>query len=274
MKYRRQLVLLLMGCMLMMGCIGCGRTTDGGNGSGDGSLPQIIVGCDYYPPFNYSDENGNPAGIDINLATEAFQRMGYEPVFEYIDWEKKKELVESGEIDCIWSSFTLTGREDQYRWAGPYMVSRHVVAVNESSDIYRLSDLRGKVVAVQSTTKPEQIFLEAADDRIPEVREIYSLENRELLYTSLGKGYVDAIAAHETSIRQYMKDYEVEYRILEESLMDVGLGVAFAREDDRGIAEELDRTMREMREDGTSAEIIGRYLSDAESFLEVESLEK
>ena len=274
MRYRRQLALFLMGFMLMMGCTGCGKTADGGNGSGNAGLPQIIVGCDYYPPYNYSDENGNPTGIDIDLATEAFHRMGYTPVFGYIDWEKKKELVESGEIDCIWSSFTMTGREDQYLWAGPYMVSRQVVAVNESSDIYRLSDLRGKVVAVQSTTKPEQILLDGTDSRIPKVREIYSLENRELLYTSLGKGNVDAIAAHETSIRQYMKDYDVEYRILEESLMDVGLGVAFAGEDTRGIAEELDRTLREMREDGTSAEIIGRYLSDAESFLEVENLEK
>lgn len=275
MKYKRQGIKgLLLGLLLTI-LTGCGMHSTKGNATEkNGELPQIIVGCDYYPPFNYSDENGNPAGIDIDLATEAFRRMGYEPVFQYIDWEKKKELVESGGIDCIWSSFTLTGREEQYLWAGPYMVSRQVVAVNESSDIYRLSDLRGKVVAVQSTTKPEQIFLEGADSRIPEVREIYSLENRELLYTSLGKGYVDAIAAHETSIRQYMKDYEVEYRILEESLMDVGLGVAFAREDDRGIAEALDRTLCEMREDGTSAEIIGRYLSDAESFLEVDSLEK
>lgn len=36
---------------------------------------------------------------------------------------------------------------------------------------------------------------------------MYSLENRKLLFTSLGKGYVDAIAAHETSVQQYIKDY-------------------------------------------------------------------
>ena len=274
MKYRRKLTLLLLECMLVWVCAGCGKTADDGKDKGGGGLPQIIVGCDYYPPFNYSDENGNPSGIDIELAAEAFRRMGYTPVFEYIDWEKKSELLENGEIDCIWSSFTMTGREDQYLWAGPYMVSRQVVAVNVGSDIYRLRDLQGKVIAVQSTTKPERILLDNNDSRIPEVREIYSLEDRELLYTSLGKGYVDAIAAHETSIRQYMKDYDVEYRILEESLMDVGLGVAFAKEDTRGIVEELDRTLREMRKDGTSAEIIGGYLSDAESFLEVESLEK
>lgn len=274
MKYRRQLVLLLMGCMLAMLCAGYGKNVDSAKQSEEDALPEIIVGGDNYPPFNYRDENGNAVGIDVDLAAEAFHRLGYRAVFQQIDWEQKTELLESGEIDCIWCSFTMTGREDEYRWAGPYMVSRQVVAVNPGSEIRTLNDLADKVVAVQSTTKPEQLLHHAAENGLPQIRELYSLENRELLYTSLGKGYVDAIAAHETSIRQYMQDYNVEYRILEESLSDVGLGVAFSREDDRGLEEKLTQVLEEMRKDGTSAEILGRYLSDAESFLEVESLEK
>ena len=81
-----------------------------------------------------------------------------------INWEKKKELVESGEIDCIMGCFSMEGRLDDYRWAGPYIASRQVVAVNENSDIYKLSDLEGKNLAVQSTTKPEGIFLNRTDE--------------------------------------------------------------------------------------------------------------
>lgn len=55
--------------------------------------------------------------------------------------------------------FSMEGRLDDYRWAGSYMVSRQVVAVNPESDIYHLQDLAGKTLAVQSTTKPEGIFL-------------------------------------------------------------------------------------------------------------------
>lgn len=90
--------------------------------------PVIVVGSDNYPPYNYEDVDGRPTGIDVDLATEAFARMGYKAVFSVIDWEAKKELVESGEIDCIWGSFSIDGREDQYRWSAPYMVSRQVVA--------------------------------------------------------------------------------------------------------------------------------------------------
>lgn len=53
---------------------------------------------------------------------------------------------------------------------------------------------------------------------------------------------MEAIAAHGTSILQYMKDYDLEYRILEEPLITVGIGVAFSQNDARGLDEELSQT--------------------------------
>ena len=97
--------------------------------------PVVTLGSDSYPPYNYLNEDGIPTGIDVELATEAFRRMGYQVEVMQINWEKKKELVESGEIDCIMGCFSMEGRLDDYRWAGPYIASRQTVAVNESSDI-------------------------------------------------------------------------------------------------------------------------------------------
>ena len=36
----------------------------------------------------------------------------------------------------------------------------------------------------------------------------------------------------------------------------------------------LDRTLEEMRQDGTSLKIIGKYLDEPEKYLEVDTLEK
>ena len=38
--------------------------------------PVITLGSDSYPPYNYLNEDGIPTGIDVELATEAFKRMG------------------------------------------------------------------------------------------------------------------------------------------------------------------------------------------------------
>ena len=271
MKGKRVIAGILLAGILAVTLAGC-KNTD--NTKEEPEKPVIALGSDNYPPYNYLNEDGVPTGIDVELATEAFKRMGYQLEVVQINWEKKEELVESGEIDCIMGCFSMEGRLDDYRWAGPYIASRQVVAVNENSDIYKLSDLEGKNLAVQSTTKPEGIFLNRTDERIPKLGNLISLENRELIYTFLGKGYVDAVGAHEESIIQYMKDYNMELRILDEPLMTVGIGVAFSKNETRDLPEKLEQTLDEMREDGTSAKIIGKYLDDPEKYLEVDQLEE
>lgn len=248
-------------------------TACGAKKSTDSGLPQIVVGSDTYPPYVYLNNDGVPTGIDVDIATEAFRRMGYQAQFETIDWEQKANLVESGAIDCIWGCFSMDGREEAYQWAGPYMVSRQVVAVNESSAIQSLSDLAGKTIMVQTTSKPEEIFLNGSDPRIPQVADVFSTENRSVQYAMLVCGYVDAIAAHKTAILQYMQDCNVTFRILEESLLVTGLGVAFAKQDSRGLAKQMNDVFEQMRADGTMERIVGKYLENASQYLEVDSIE-
>lgn len=233
-------------------------------------LKEIIIGSDIQPPFNYVDSDGNPTGIDVELATEAFRRMGYKAVFVNINWDDKQELLSSHTIDCVWGSFSMNGREDKYRWAGPYMKSRIVIAVNKDSNIYTIEDLWDKTVAVQAASKPEEMFLNMADSKIPRIRSLLSMKNRELTYPMLSKGYADALAVNEVIINQYMKDYNMQFRILEESLkITVGLGVAFDKNDTRGIDRRLTDILINMHDDGTEKEILEKYVEDTDKYLEV-----
>ena len=264
----------LNGCTLLAASAALGGLTAcGGTDAKNSGLPQILIGSDTYPPYIYLNNDGTPAGIDVEIATEAFRRMGYAARFEVIDWEQKTTLVESGTIDCIWGCFSMQGRETLYRWAGPYMVSRQVVAVNADSSIQSLSDLAGKTVMVQSTSKPEGTFLSGSDPRIPQTVEVFSIEDRNVQYAMLACGYVDAIAAHETAILQYMKDNNAVFRILEEPLLVTGLGVAFAKNDSRGLDHQLNDTFAQMREDGTLERIVGKYLEHASQYLEVDTID-
>ena len=224
---------------------GCSGSNDGAAASAsegaaasqvkDDNLKTLNVGSDLYPPFVYSNEYGDIVGLDVDILTEALGRIGYKPKYQLIDWEKKKELLASGELDCVMGSFSMTGREGEYRWAGPYLASRQVVAVDPESDIYTLADLEGRVVAVQSTTKPESILLNHTNQNVPQIKELYSFSDRSYLNPALVEGLVDAIAAHESSLLTYEKDYGVTYRILSEPLLEVGLGTAFDLNDTRGI---------------------------------------
>lgn len=278
MKSRRRLVAIVCAAAIALTCVAVatGGFAPGGKGEAedvkDAGLKTLVVGSDSYPPYISDDENGDPAGIDVDILTEALRRIGYKPRFKLIDWEQKKELLAQGKIDCIMGCFTMTGREDEYRWAGPYMKSRQVVAVDTESDIHTLADLAGKTVGVQSTTKPETILVDGLNSKVPQIGRVYSFSDRAYINPALVDGLVDAIAAHETSILTYEKDYGVTYRILDEPLLEVGLGTAFDLDDTRGIDVKLARVYREMIADGTMEKILTRYFDDPSSFLEVGDL--
>ena len=260
---------------------GCSGSSNGASASSANSaasqaqkdnLKTLNVGSDLYPPFVYADEYGETVGLDVEILTEALARIGYKPKYQLIDWEKKKDMLASGELDCVMGSFSMTGREDEYRWAGPYLASRQVVAVDPESDIYTLADLEDKVVAVQSTTKPETILLNRLNENVPQIKELYSFSDRSYLNPALVEGQVDAIAAHESSLLTYEKDYGVTYRILNEPLLEVGLGTAFDINDTRGIDVKLTRAYQEMFVDGTMERLVSKYFDDPSPFLHVEGL--
>ena len=285
-KTRRSVAITLLLALAIVGVFGVAiagfsGSSNGGSASSEksaashaknASLKTLNVGSDLYPPFVYSDEYGNIVDLDVEILTEALARIGYKPKYQLIDWEKKKELLANGELDCVMGSFSMTGRENEYRWAGPYLASRQVVAVDPESDIYTLADLKDKVVAVQSTTKPEGILLDSTNENVPQIKELYSFSDRSYLNPALVEGLVDAIAAHESSLLTYEKDYGVTYRILDEPLLEVGLGTAFDINDTRGIDVKLTHAYQEMLADGTMERLVSKYFDDPSPFLNVEGL--
>ena len=136
-----------------------------------------------------------------------------------------------------------------------------------------MSDLAGKTIAVQATGKPEAIFLRGGEN-VPAFRNIISIADRGLQYAMLDCGYVDAVAGHEEAIRQYMKDYGANFRILDEPLLVTGIGVAFSKNDTRGLAAQLNEVFEQMREDGSMEKLVGKYLDDPAHSLEVDALEQ
>lgn len=257
-------VLLLLQSILWFS--GCAKNAS--DDAGEKPLTKIIVGSDNYAPYNYTSDDGSFAGVDVDLAREAFHRLGYEPVFRQIEWERKDEYLADGTVECLWGCFTMTGREDLYLWAGPYAESRHVCAVRADSEIWKLSDLTGKRVAVQATSRPEDILLNPTAGA-PKPEWVYSFSSMNEVFSALHKGYADAICGHESAILSFFETTSGTYRILEESLNVSELGVAFSKDHDPALPERLTKVLQEMLQDGTTTEILGRYGLSGTDFSEV-----
>lgn len=225
-------------------------------------LPELQIGCEEYEPYNYMDENGKMAGIDADIAEEACKRMGYNPVYYLLDWSVEDYFLEEGIIDCIWSCFSINGREDDYLWSEPYMYSSEAVMVSEDSGIRKIEDLKGRIAAVQEGTRSEEILLRS--DILPDVMpgNVYSFQTMEEGISALDQGYADVAAGDRLYMTRALERLDGSFQLLDENLEVAKIAVAFAKNGDKDLVEKLNDTLTEMKEDGTISFILKRYNAD------------
>ena len=260
--------LLAAALAVMLTLTACSGAVDSGSDTAE-DLPRLVIASDNYEPYSYVGPNGNLIGVDVDLAWEACRRLGMEPEFISVAWEDKQRVLESGEADCIWGCFTMTGREADYTWAGPYLDSSQRVMVRQSSGKAELREIAGCRVAVQTTGKAEEALLAAPGNGLPEVGHIYSFSSMEQVYACLRKGYADAIAGHENALGLFLASSPGSYRMLDETLDVSQLGVAFQKDTHQELAQALTQTLAEMEADGTTRAILERYGLDADRALGV-----
>lgn len=257
---KKQIVLVSIALMVSFFC-GCGFQSPKEESK---NLSKIIVGIDKFEPYTYLDIDGNYKGIDVEIATNLFHQLGYEPEFQFIPWNEKNTYLADGTIDCIWSCYSMNGREEDYQWAGPYLYSRQVIAVPSESDIQSFSDLIGKSVGVQATTRAASLFLHTTDSELPEVKQVNCFATTEDMFAAIRKDYVDAISGHEALLRELIENGDGEYRLLEESPHISKVGVAFEKSTHQELTQKMNEQIKTMSEDGTISGIVQKYGLDAD----------
>ena len=162
------------------------------------SRGKFIIGLDdSFPPMGFRDEENNIVGVDIELAAEVAERLGVEFVAQPINWDTKEMELENGNIDCIWNGMTVTDeRKEAMFLSKPYLNNRQVVIVKESSGIKELSDLEGKIVALQKGSSAEQAL--ASSDIADKVK-VQTYDENVTAFMDLQAGRVDAFLVDEVA---------------------------------------------------------------------------
>lgn len=246
----------------------CGNKPQKAENAHQKNLKQIIVGYDLYEPYAFMDEKGTITGSDIEIVKEALKRMGYQPIFRKVTWGDQRKLLKNKTVDCIWCGFSMDGREKQYQWSGPYLKCDQKVVVRADSGIQKLKDLKGKKIAVQVDTKTEEYFWkQELTGRLP-LEELATYNCLEDAIASFNKGYTDAVAAHEDTLRYYTKENKKAYRFLDTTIMQTKLGVAFDLKYDHKTVTRLTDTLDKMIQDGTIKKIVSKYGIDSRQLVE------
>ena len=227
------------------------KTTDGGT---------LIVGFDQdFPPMGFVGDDGEYTGFDLELAQEVAKRLGLEYKAQPIAWDSKDMELESGNIDCIWNGFTMTGREDDYTWTEPYMANQQVFVVANDSDISSQADLAGKIVEVQADSSAEAALKEAPE-LTATFKELLTTADYNTAFMDLEQGAVDAIAIDVIVAGDQSQQRNADFKILDDSLSEEEYGVGF-KKGNTELRDKVQSTLEEMAEDGTLQEVSEKWFS-------------
>ncbi len=223
----------------------------------------LVVGLDNaYPPYGFIGDDGNLTGFDIDLATEVAERNGWDLELEAIDWDAKDALLNQGTINCIWNGFTMEGREGKYAFSKPYMHNEQVVVVKADSGIDSLEGLAGKNVMTQvdsaalDVLEDEEGQKALADTFAGGAAQTIGDYNNAFM--QLESGAVDAVAC-DLSIADYQMAAKPDMFVKLEPLSTENYAVGFAKDGDQAMVDAVNKTLKEMYDDGTIAELCEKW---------------
>ncbi len=113
--------------------------------------------------FGYQDTlTGEYSGMEIDLANKIAESLGVDTEFTTVTAATRTELLDSGDIDCVLATFTITDeRKESWDFSTPYYTDYVTVLVEDSSGIKGLADLVDKKVGVSSGSTSAKSLVEA-----------------------------------------------------------------------------------------------------------------
>jgi two-component system sensor histidine kinase EvgS len=150
---------------------------------------RIVVGGDHrYPPFEYLDEKGNPAGFNVELTRMIAREMGFDVDIRLGPWTEVLLDLERGKIDAVQGMFYSVERDRKFDFTQAHSVNNYVAVVRrgENFDPLSLSDLKGRSIVVQKGDVVHDYLLQRGLES-----QIFTVETQEDMLRELAEGKYD-----------------------------------------------------------------------------------
>lgn len=254
---KRIVSLLVITMLFAVAVSGCGKKNTGADTSLEDikTKGKLILGLDdAFPPMGFKDENQEIVGFDIDVAKEVSSRMGVELVIQPISWEAKELELSTKNIDCIWNGMTYNkDRAEAMTLSIPYMKNTQVAVVLADTAVTTLKDLAGKTVAIQNGSTASDA-IDANKEFKDSLKELVKVDDNVQALLDLKVSGSDAVVMDEVVARYYTEKEPGTYKVLDETLADEDYVVGF-RKGEESLRNEVEKYLKEMKEDGTLAKI-------------------
>ncbi|MGB8450848.1 MAG: transporter substrate-binding domain-containing protein [Anaerocolumna sp.] len=189
-------------------------------------VKNAVIGFGYQDPLTQEY-----TGLEISLAKQIAEQLGVDIEFTAVTAATRTELLDSGDIDCVLATFTITDeRKESWDFSTPYYTDYVTVLVENASGITSLDGLVDKKVGVSSGSTSAKALVKAmiegglisgdsfSEDTFDpatwkEGVSFQQYDDYPTISTALSAGEIDAfcvdksiLAAYNTDNRSYISD--------------------------------------------------------------------
>lgn len=225
------------------------------------------------PGFGFQDTLTNEySGMEVDLGKMIADYLGVDVEYTTVTAATRGELLDSGDIDCVLATFTITEeRKQSWDFTTPYYTDAVTVLVEDKNGITSLEDLVGKTVGVSSGSTSARELVRAmvekglisSDSFNPDTfdaatwKENISFRQYDdypTISTALSAGEVDAFCVD----KSILAIYKTEGRsYIEENFSPQQYGIATKK--GSGLSELCEKLVTGWLEDGTIDGLIEQY---------------
>lgn len=229
-----------------------------------------------FKPFEYTDENGDFVGIDVDIVAAIAEDQGFEYEMKSLGWDASIAACQAGQADGMIAGASITDERKESGWmfSDGYYNATQSMTVKGDSDITGFADLEGKTVGVKTGTQGATYAESLKEEN---GFEITYFEDSPTMYQAVLGGQVVACFEDTPIMASSIKDGDLDLKIVEGTENEGSpYGFAIFTEDSQELLDMFNAGLKNIKENGKYDEIIAAYLGDAaaESAEETEEAEE
>lgn len=275
---KKPLALLLCSAMVVGALVGCGSKkeetkaaettaeTAGEIGeskeAAEGEKTWIVATDTVFKPFEYTDENGDFVGIDVDILQAISEDQGFKYELNPLGFDAAAMAVQAGQADAIIAGATIKQERIDSGWifSEGYYNATQTFAVAKGSDIKSFEDLSGKNVAVKQGTAGKD-FADSLKDEYGFTVTVF--EDSPSMYQDVVIGNSAACVEDTPIMASNIKEGGLELEI-PEGMESEGAPYGFAIMDEKNqeLLDMFNAGLKNIKENGKYDEIIAKYLGE------------
>ncbi|MBL9114055.1 MAG: transporter substrate-binding domain-containing protein [Verrucomicrobiaceae bacterium] len=230
----------------------------------------LVIGTDAtYPPFEYTDDRGELAGVDVDLGKALAADLGVPVVFKNIQFDGLIPALQSGSVDIIISSMTDTPeRRKSLDFSDPYVTTAICLLVPKASPTKSAEDLKtGKRRVVTKIATTGELWSRA---NLPNA-EVVAFDTDSACVMEVAKGSADAWVYDQISVMNYAMHHPDTTRAILAPIRAEHWAVALPHGQD-DLKQKINAFIKKHREAGKFDELAGKYLAKERDFMKAQGI--